>query len=302
MILTLGLNNALQKVLLFDNLKIAEVNRAKLLLETASGKGINVARTLTTLGVAPMVTGFVGGNTGKLILTHLKKENINSDFVMTKSNTRTCITLINSKTRTYTELIEPSSKIKRDEIAKFYKKIKSKKSEIITISGTLPPQVSDDTYYNILKMTDKHGTLSLIDIWGIPLLKAIMAKPFLIKMNLQEFKSTFKPVNTKKQILDLLHRGIKWIVITMGKNGAVIGADKSVYKVTSAEVKPVNAIGAGDAMLAGFLYAIYKKYDKICTMKFATATAVASTLTLLPALCFKKDVKRIVNKIEVKEI
>jgi tagatose 6-phosphate kinase len=300
-ILSIGLNNALQKILIFKNIKYDEVNRAESFYECASGKGINVVRTLNILGANAKVTGFIGGNSGKLILNYLNKEKIKSDFVFTESNTRTCITLLNLKRNTSTELIEPSNRIKRSEVFNFMKKLKAllKNINILTISGTLPKGVPNDIYFDIIKIANKLNILSLVDIWGKPCLKAIKAKPFLLKMNIEEFKQTFKTNNIKLKILELLKTGIKWIIITSGKKNFVIGSDNNIYKVTFPKLKSINAIGAGDAMLGGFSFAISKDYDKIDVIKFATATACASTLKIIPADCDKKDIKNLFKKVKV---
>ncbi|MFH1824318.1 MAG: 1-phosphofructokinase family hexose kinase [Candidatus Firestonebacteria bacterium] len=301
-ILSIGLNNVLQKVLVFKDIKYGEVNRAKSLYESASGKGINVARALNILGANVMGTGFIGGNSGKLILNYLNKEKIKSDFVMTESNTRACITLLDLERHTSTELIEPSNRIKKSEISNFMKKLKVllKKTNRLTISGTLPKGVPDEMYFNIIKIANKLGVLSFVDIWGSPGLKAIKANPFLLKMNIEEFKKTFKTNNVRLKISELLKTGIKWVVVTSGKDGSIIASGNNIYKAVAPKVKPINAIGAGDAFLAGFLYALSKNYDKIDIIKFATATGTASALKIAPADCNKKDIEKLFKKVRIK--
>src|SRR3989339_551361 len=104
MILSISLNSAYQKVLLFDTCKEGGVLRASSLYTAPSGKGINVARALRTLGSNVTAAGFIGGSNGSLILKELKEERVSSDFVITAANTRVCTTVINKSNRSFTEL------------------------------------------------------------------------------------------------------------------------------------------------------------------------------------------------------
>ena len=68
MIVCLGTTPALQRTLLLKSLCIDEVNRVSEVRTFASGKPVNVARVLTTIGQGAIVSGFdhatVSGSTG----------------------------------------------------------------------------------------------------------------------------------------------------------------------------------------------------------------------------------------------
>ena len=53
------------------------------------GKGVNVARTLKTLGQPVIATGFAGGPTGTRIVEQLTEESILNDFVRIREESRT---------------------------------------------------------------------------------------------------------------------------------------------------------------------------------------------------------------------
>ena len=114
-ILVVGLSSVWQRTLFFDEFHPGEVNRAKRVLETASGKGVNVARVATILGEKARVLTVAGGRRGELFVKGLKADGINACIVPVRGETRVCQTLIGGDV--VTELVEESPKLRRAEVA-----------------------------------------------------------------------------------------------------------------------------------------------------------------------------------------
>ncbi len=302
MILSIGLNNAYQKVLIFDTFSEGKVLRAKASCVSASGKGLNTARALKTLGSNPVATGFVGGTNGGLILEELKREAVHSDFVWTETNTRLCLTVVNRKNNSFTELIEPSGKIRPSENVLLKKKLSKlfKRSKLATISGTMPPGVPENMYRWMIKEAAKSGTRVLADISKEPMFKAVPAKPYLIKMNRDEFVDTFRNHNIEDQIYKLFKKGISWVVITDGKKKFLAGVSGKLFLVTPPKIKAVNGVGSGDAMLAGLAYGIDNGLEPQETLKLASAAGAASALTIRPGEFSVTELRKLVKKVRVR--
>ncbi|PIE33870.1 hypothetical protein CSA56_10220 [candidate division KSB3 bacterium] len=82
MILCVGLNPVYQKTITIEKICFNSVNRADPnVLEGSAGKGINVARTIQTMGQESLVIGFPGGHTGNRIQTFLAQEQLRHDVV-----------------------------------------------------------------------------------------------------------------------------------------------------------------------------------------------------------------------------
>src|SRR5581483_5232411 len=111
MILCLGTTPTVQRTMTFASLAIDEVNRALNVVETASGKAINSARVLHTLGEPVLATGFLGGDSGAFIRRDLDQNGIAHAFVEVSPRTRTCVTAINQADGTATELVEESAPV-----------------------------------------------------------------------------------------------------------------------------------------------------------------------------------------------
>src|SRR6266511_1746626 len=108
MILCIGTTPVMQLTFVFPRLQLDHVNRATEVHDTASGKSINVARVIHTLGEESFATGFLGGDTGKFIRDDLAACGIANDFVSVTPTTRTCVTVIDQSTGQATELVEES--------------------------------------------------------------------------------------------------------------------------------------------------------------------------------------------------
>ena len=94
MILCLGTTPVLQRTMVFDRLNVDAVNRAVEVTEHASGKSINVARVLHTLGEEVIASGFLGGDSGRFIRADLTAAAVAQDFVTVNPKTRMCVTLM----------------------------------------------------------------------------------------------------------------------------------------------------------------------------------------------------------------
>src|SRR4051812_29542770 len=104
MILCVGPTPALQRVMIFNDLALDAVNRAVEVVDGIAGKSINVAKVLKALGENPMAVGFVGGLSGEHLKKELETRRVHTDFVQVPQQTRQCITVINQRDHTQTEL------------------------------------------------------------------------------------------------------------------------------------------------------------------------------------------------------
>src|SRR4051812_44569687 len=139
MILTLGTTPAGQRTMTFEQLVVDGVNRAAEVRETASGKSINVARVLKTLGHDVIATGFLGGDGGKAVREDLARAGIGDEFVMVGAKTRTCVTVIDSAAGTATELIEESHPVEPPDADALLGKLDEllEAADVLVLSGTL---------------------------------------------------------------------------------------------------------------------------------------------------------------------
>src|SRR5690349_10488235 len=98
MILVVGLSPAWQRTLVFEEIISGKVNRARQVGETASGKGVNVARVASILGGDVRLLTVAGGTRGRLLHAELKRQKLSGHVVPVKAETRICQTLLGGGT------------------------------------------------------------------------------------------------------------------------------------------------------------------------------------------------------------
>lgn len=91
---------------------------------------------------------------------------------------------------------------------------------------------------------------------------------------------TGMPVETEQQIeaaaMSLIQKGIKNVIVTMGKRGALWLTEEQVHHVEAYKVNAIDTTGAGDAFIGCFAHVYVKKRDVLMSIKMASAFAALS--------------------------
>ncbi len=284
MLLTLGPTPALQRTMAFDRLTRDAVNRAAQVRQAASGKSINVARVLRTLGHATLATGFLGGDTGRQIRADLDAAAIAHDFVEVAPPTRLCITLVDRSDATATELVEEAAPLPAAAYDALLEKLNAllPRATLLILCGSLPPGAPPDFYRRCLEQAS--GKQVILDTRGAPLLQALPARPFLVKPNRRELADTFNidPADEsaiQTAMRQLIHRGAQWALVTMGAAGALLTDGRQFWRLHVPTIRPVNPIGSGDAFAAGLAAALSQGQSVSDACPFAAACAAANALS-----------------------
>jgi tagatose 6-phosphate kinase len=304
MILCLGTTPAVQRSMSFDHLNIDSVNRTADVTQYASGKSINAARVLHTLGQPVVCSGFVGGDSGRFLLNDLDDVEIAHNFVRVDEPTRMCITLVDRKNTTATELIEESRALP----AHTYEQLLVKFKELlptakgVLLSGSLPPSAPVDFYADCVAAVVSAGKFVILDATGEPLWRALKNHPTVIKPNRQELSQTVKaPVETdeelKAAIRQLLSMGPQWAVITNGANDTVASDGNTFWKVSTPKVAVVSPIGSGDSFAAGLAAGIASGQSVPESCKLAAACGSANAMTNMAGHLNKSDVNLLVTQV-----
>ena len=131
-------------------------------------------------------------------------------------------------------------------------------------------------------------------------------KPDLIKPNESEIGDVLKTEVSKDNLVDILLRepfkDIRYIIASMGKDGAIVKIDNKVYKANVPEVEAINPVGSGDSSLAGAIYAISKDKDDIDIIKTSMTCGLLNVLNKEIAHINMDDFDKYYEQIEVEEI
>src|SRR5947209_893371 len=180
MIVTVTLNAAIDRTLTVPNFQRGQRHRASAGVALAGGKGINVARTLKTLGVPVVATGLAGGITGTRIVEELTREAILNDFVHIDGESRTSTAVVDPTGGTYTEINEWGPAVAPAELEMLLEKLRylTQDAEFVVFAGSLPRDVVSGFYAETVRELSRRHIPCVLDTEGEPLRLGVEAEPF----------------------------------------------------------------------------------------------------------------------------
>lgn len=284
MILAINMNPAIDKVYAVDDFQVGKVFRPRAMTATAGGKGLNVARVAHLLGEKVMVTGLVGGSTGRQIEESVKEQGMDSRFITIQGESRICINVTDEKNITSTEILEPGPVVTLEEGERFLGRYQELLQEcsVVTASGSLPKGMPKDLYATLIRMAGESGKKFILDTSGEYFLEGIKQKPYMIKPNADELTSVMKrkPKNMSDYV-DALRKfrelGVQMPVISLGKQGCMAALEDGIYHFTTPEIKVVNTVGSGDSFVAGCAAGLHRGMQPVEIIRLGMACGTANT-------------------------
>ncbi len=306
MILCLNLNAAIDKTVVVSSFEINQIHRPESVIALAGGKGCNVARALKTLGETPVVSGWVGGFAGQFIERELHEEGIQTAFIHTDFESRTCTSILDRENQTMTEIYEKGEAVPAEEVEQLREHIRTTigKYKAVTLSGSLPPGVPSDFYAGVVEIAKAASVLTFLDTSGDALRLGLEAEPFFVKPNETEAKSLLNV--TVSDSLDFAQAAVEIstryktnVVLSMGADGAVAAKGHDVFIAKSPGVEAKSAVGSGDCMLAGLTYGFLHGFSFEETIAQGVAAGTANTLTIGAGQFKLEDFERSCAQIQI---
>lgn len=280
MIYTVTFNPAVDYVVHLNAFTPGETNRSVSEEVYFGGKGINVSIILAQLGMESTALGFVAGFTGEALEKALVAGGTRTDFIRLPEG----MTRINVKMKgdCETEINASGPRIDAASLEKLFAKLEVLQAgDTLVLAGSVPGSLPADIYEQILKKLSGRGIRFVVDATGKLLLNVLKYRPFLIKPNRAELEEICgRKLDTQEKLVEgaseLKAMGAQNVLISLGKDGALLLDEHG--KVHTHEVlggKPVNTVGAGDSMVAGFIAGCEKGYGHALLMGVAAGGATA---------------------------
>ena len=260
------------KLVLFDELEIH-----------TGGCANNVAIALARLGISAGAMGKVGTDAfGDLILQGLTDDGINTIGMQQDANVSTSFTFVavaSDGERTFYHYIGANGELCEADLN--WEVIKSAK--ILHVAGALVmPRFDGAPRANVLRKAKELGIITSLDtVYDATGKWMETLKPCL------PYVDMFMPSIVEAQYLTGLsdyreitqffrdNYGIHTIVIKMGENGSYASTPEAEHLAPAYPVNVVDATGAGDAYVAGFLAGNIMNWDLKATAELASATGAA---------------------------
>ncbi len=303
MIYTVTFNPSLDYIVGVDNFRLGATNRTSYEQMLAGGKGINVSYVLKNLGFESTALGFLAGFVGEELKRRIVADGINADFLMLEDG----ISRINVKFKSIdgTEINGMGPDIAADKVEALRDKINSLKAgDILILAGSIPQSMPDTIYMDIMADLQGRGVDIVVDATRDLLMNVLSYKPFLIKPNNHELGEIFGvELSTREEVVPyakkLQEKGARNVLVSMAGEGAVLIDENGCEHMSDApKGKVVNAVGAGDSMVAGFVagYLEKKNYE----YAFHKGLAAGSASAFSEQLATKAEVEALLDKIEGK--
>jgi len=309
MIITLTLNAAIDKAYqISGTVQLGTVMRVTSCKNTAGGKGLNVARVVKLCGEEVVPSGLVGGRTGELLEQLACHDGLNGRFFHTSAETRCCINILDEN-RQSTEFLEPGESVTELEIAEFIKEFKTicADAQVVTMSGSVPKGIGKDIYRELVGKVKRWGKKVILDTSGELMREGIQAAPDLIKPNHEELSMLLgRTVTTLDEVkaaaIELHKKGIGQVVVSMGKEGALLVCEQGIFRGIPPKIRAVNTVGCGDSMVAAFAVAMQCKFTPKESLRYAVAISAASALSEQTGHFEKEELEKIYPMVRVQEL
>jgi 1-phosphofructokinase len=278
MIYTLTLNPAVDYVMSVPEMIRGEVNRSVAQRFSIAGKGVNVSLALKRKGIDSVAVclcgqGFVGEEFARL----LRANELQTVMITVPG----CDTRINLKIseREYVTEVNGNFFVQQTAAQQVREALSVlANGDYLIIGGAIPEGIEWDFYAELSAELTAKGVLVIVDTSGDPLRQLVKTSaPFLIKPNQQELGSVFcmPIVSFEDAILYARRTGCHNVIVSMGELGAVLVTRDDVHVCHAPKVvKGGYTVGAGDALLAGFVaeYIKRKDYEKALIAGVNSAT------------------------------
>ena len=262
--------------------KFPEVDKtvlAKEVIKQAGGSISNIAVGLSRLGFKVGFVGKVGNDIeGEFLLESLRRENMDvSRVIIAEGHSASTFIAVNKEGERIIFALGGKALLERAaEIPKEYLRA----SKCLVIGETLP-EVSKGLSEYLRRYNQKQIVIyvpgSIIASYGLEYSKDILKYSHIVVLNEKEIIELTENKNVEKSVHALLNRGIKYVVLTLGRKGACIYTKNQKICVPPFKIKTVDTTGAGDAFTAGIIYAFTLKYSLRNSLIFASACAAIST-------------------------
>ncbi|MEE1192710.1 MAG: 1-phosphofructokinase [Blautia sp.] len=301
MVYTVTFNPSLDYIISLQEFQMGLTNRTREEQMLPGGKGINVSTVLQNLGIENTALGFTAGFTGQEIERMISEIGFQCDFI----RTRTGFSRINIKLKDYdgTEINGMGPVIQEEEAENLMEKLRGlQEGDVLVLAGSIPESLPDSIYRDILAELQGKGILFVVDATKDLLLNVLEYQPFLIKPNNHELGEIFDvELKTRESVIPyakkLQEKGARNVLVSMAGAGAVLAAETGeVYMLPAPKGTLVNAVGAGDSMVAGFLAGWLEHQSYSHAFRMGVAAGSASAFSQL--LATREEIKEIYRQLE----
>ena len=286
MITSISLNPSIDRTLTVEGFTPGALNRVVTRNEVAAGKGINVALTVSALGLDSECIGLMYRDSASIFEKRLMLNSTAYDFVWCEGSARTNIKVFDRSAGVVTELNESGVNVDEQTLNAMTDLViqHAEDSDFLILSGSVPPGCPPEYYRTLIRAVDGLGCRCVLDADGERLRYGLESAPFMIKPNHFELEMmTGKKLTTLKDIRNAaykyLDKGVQVIAVSLGADGAMITNGGETLYAPKMNIEVKSTVGAGDAMVAGLVAGFMGENALEDSFRMGVACATARCMT-----------------------
>jgi fructokinase len=271
------------------------------------GAPMNVGLHLHQLGHEVLIASSVGNDSeGTELLSFLRGAGVQTGLIQTEFKLPTSEVIVNldEKNNPSYEIVEP---VAWDNIELTNSLENIARTTGVVIYGSLASR--NERTRNTIQSVLGYNSLKLIDVNLRPpydsqeVVEPMIGYADIAKMNEEELITIaswhdFSSENLKELMHWFsVHFSIDMIVVTLGRDGAVMMKGKDFIENSGFKINEVDTVGAGDGFLAGFVSSLINGKEPIEALNFACATgSYVATKTGATPEYYMREIELILNQ------
>lgn len=228
----------------------------------SAGRGVNISRALFGLGVSTHAIIMLGRDAnGRAYEDLLAQEQYPKTILHHSGHTRSNLVITDTGHNHETVIFDHGSTVTRDEQRAMRSTMTSliNKGDSVVFAGSLPDNVSLDTYAVLTSLVQTAGAAVAINAGGGEVLeRSLKAKPVLVYLTQQQLEGLLNyPVRSDEEVIytanQIRARGVRRVLVGMShQQRAYLITGEGVWRADWPEVSGTHS-GGVEALIAGYL-------------------------------------------------
>ncbi len=275
--------------------------RAAVEREMPAGKGLNVSRCLSALGLESIAVAPVSRGLLDLFERSFEGTLVRPRFLEREGRTRTNVTVRDPGTGSETHIREAGMRLTGEEWSELSSGLLSAAGEgaLVVCCGSLPPGVAPEALRELLARVKDSASLAL-DTSG-PALREAARTAQLLKPNEEELALVAPGLGPREGAGKLVGEGAEVVLVTLGRRGAVLATREGTWRASAPAVEAVNTVGAGDAALAGLVWGLAEGAEGPELLRRAVACAASAVLQPGAGELDRRQAERFMDQVALRE-
>ena len=306
MIVTVTINPAIDRTISVDRLAFEDRTYINSTHESAGGRGINASCVIHSFGGETLAVATSGGGSGKRFVKYLGGYGFPVCVVPIKREIRTDLTITDKQGLTV-KLNEAGPELSKAEATRFERAVRQTldRAAWLLLCGSIPPGVPASFYGKLVTLARKKGVKTLLHAGGEPLREGIAAGPTIVTPNQHEAERLLgRTLLTRAHFLEAAEEirtmGAESVVLSLGSRGAVASFADGLVEAAPPPVQAICPIGAGDALTAGYAWAMTRAPNTGDALRWGVAAGTAKAR--LPGMQFATlpQTREIYRQVEIR--